>query len=232
MSRSLSMLRTVRRHIGVLLVFGIVASALPYVSAAAFGPMMQVVANAGMTGNLENVWNLGGPLVARDDGLLKHWPGPVPFAVLLATWGTALLLTQLMYVLSTRRSARRWKRLLRHRHSAAGPRPHADACRSDFFATVAQSVHSIQRVTSECAGVQRLLTDCLLPPLIDAVVLAVAVSYLLAISWQMTIAALVLTPVALFTLRFAGRHVQAATQTRDASPTERWAPRSSRPSAG
>jgi ABC-type multidrug transport system fused ATPase/permease subunit len=38
----------------------------------------------------------------------------------------------------------------------------------------------------------------------------VAVAYLLAISWQMTVAALVLTPLALMTLRFAGRHVQVA----------------------
>jgi ATP-binding cassette subfamily B protein len=82
MSRSLGMLRAVRRHIGVLLVLGIVASALPYISAAAFGPMMQVVAGAGMSGNLENVWRLGGPLDARDDGLLKSLASPVPFAVL------------------------------------------------------------------------------------------------------------------------------------------------------
>ena len=57
---------------------------------------------------------------------------------------------------------------------------------------------------------QRLLTDCLLPPLIDTVVLFVAVAYLVAISWQMTIAALILTPLALITLRFAGRNVQLA----------------------
>jgi ATP-binding cassette subfamily B protein len=70
----------------------------------------------------------------------------------------------------------------------------------------------MQRVLTESAGVQRLLTDCLMPPLIDAIVLIVAICYLLAISWQMTIAALVLTPLALFSLRFAGRHVQAATR--------------------
>ena len=42
--------------------------------------------------------------------------------------------------------------------------------------------------------------------------LIVAIGYLLAISWQMTVAALALTPLALITLRFAGRHVQAAMQ--------------------
>ena len=57
---------------------------------------------------------------------------------------------------------------------------------------------------------QRLLTGCLLPPLIDTVVLLVAVCYLVALSWQMTVAALVLTPLALLVLKYAGRHVQAA----------------------
>ncbi len=45
--RSLSMLRAVRGLIGVSLLLGVIASALPYVSAAAFGPMVQVIAEAG-----------------------------------------------------------------------------------------------------------------------------------------------------------------------------------------
>ena len=40
--------------------------------------------------------------------------------------------------------------------------------------------------------------------------LIVVIGYLLAISWQMTVAALALTPLALITLRIAGRGVQAA----------------------
>ena len=58
----------------------------------------------------------------------------------------------------------------------------------------------MQRVTTESAGVQRLLTDCLLPPLIDAVVLIVAVGLPGGHLWQMTVAALILTPLALITL--------------------------------
>ncbi|MDT5266128.1 MAG: ATP-binding cassette, subfamily bacterial [Mycobacterium sp.] len=49
------MLRDVRGLIVVLVVVGVIASALPYVSAAAFGPMMQVVADAGTSGNLGGV---------------------------------------------------------------------------------------------------------------------------------------------------------------------------------
>src|SRR5512133_425765 len=66
--RSLGVLRTGRGLIVVLILLGVVASALPYVTAAAFGPMMQVVADAGASGNLSGVWDLKGPLVAREDG--------------------------------------------------------------------------------------------------------------------------------------------------------------------
>ena len=205
--RSLRMLRPVRGLILVLLVLGIVASALPYVSGAAFGPMMQVVADAGRSGNLSGVWDLRGPLVARQDGLLRSLAGPVPFAVLLATWAGSLLLTQLMYFVNAWVAAKVERVLLVHIRQRV--HDHVQSLSLDFFVG-SRTGELIQRVTTESAGVQRLLTRCLLPPLIDAVVLIVAVGYLLAISWQMTVAALGLTPLALITLKFAGSRVQAA----------------------
>lgn len=201
------MLRTVRGRIVVLLLVGVIASALPYLTAAAFGPMMQVVADAGTSGNIGGIWDLKGPLVAREDGLLSSLAGPVPFAVLLATWGISLLLTQLMYLVNAAVRVRVERVLvtdIRHR-----VHDHIQTLSLDFF-TGSSSGALIPRVTVESAGVQRLLIDCLLAPLIDAAVLVVAIGYLLAISWQMTLAALVLTPFALLTLKFAGRHVQAA----------------------
>jgi ATP-binding cassette, subfamily B, bacterial len=201
-------LRAVRGPIVVLLVLGVVASALPYVTAAAFGPMMQVVADAGASGNLSGVWDLEGPLVAREDGLLRSLAGPVPFAVLLATWAASLLLTQLMYFVNAWVGAKVERVLVTDIRQRV--HDHVQTLSLDFF-TGSRSGELMQRVTTESAGVQRLLTDCLLRPLIDAVVLLVAIGYLLVISWQMTVAALALTPLALITLRFAGRGVQAAT---------------------
>jgi ABC-type multidrug transport system fused ATPase/permease subunit len=205
--RSLGMLRAVRGLIVVLFLLGAVASALPYISAAAFGPMMQVIADAGNAGNLSGVWDLRGPLVAREDGLLRSVAGPVPFAVLLITWAASLLLTQLMYFVNGWLSTKVDRELLVDIRQRV--HDHIQTLSLDFF-TASRSGALIPRVTTESAGVQRLLTDCLLPPVIDALVLAVAIAYLLAISWQMTVAALVLTPLALLTLRFAGRHVQSA----------------------
>jgi ATP-binding cassette subfamily B protein len=207
--RSLAMLRPVRGLMVVLALLGMVASALPYVTAAAFGPMVQVVADAGASGNLGGVWDLRGPLVARDDGLLRSLAGPVPFAVLLATWAASLLLAQLMYFVNAWVGSKVERVLLTDIRQRL--HDHIQTLSLDFFAG-SSSGALIPRVTIESAGVQRLLTDCLLPPLIDAVVLVVAIAYLLAVSWQMTVGALALTPLALITLRFAGRHVQAATQ--------------------
>jgi ATP-binding cassette, subfamily B, bacterial len=205
--RSLSMLRAVRGLIVVSLVLGVLAAALPYIAAAAFGPMVQVIADAGESGNLTGVWELRGPLVAREDGLLRSVAGPVPFGVLLATWMIALLLTQLMYFVNAWVGAKVDRTILVDIRQRV--HDHLQTLSLDFF-TRSRSGELIQRVTVEPAGVQRVLTDCLLPPLIDTLVLIVAIGYLLAISWQMTVAALALTPLALIALRAAGRGVQAA----------------------
>lgn len=201
------MLRAVRGLLGISLVLGLIAAALPYVSAAAFGPMVQVIADAGESGNLSGVWDLRGPLVAREDGLLKSVAGSVPFGVLLAVWAGALLLTQLMYFVNAWVGTKVDKTLLVDIRQRV--HDHLQTLSLDFF-TKTRSGELIQRVTIEPAGVQRLLTDCLIPPLIDALVLVAVIGYLLAVSWQMTVAALILTPLALFTLRFAGRGVQGA----------------------
>lgn len=203
------MLRTVRGPIVALLVVGAVASVLPYLTAAAFGPMMQVVADAGMSGNLSRVWDLRGPLVARQDGLLSGVAGSVPFAVLLATWAASLLLAQLMYLVNAWVGTKVERVLETNIRQRA--HDHMQTLSLDFF-VASRSGDLMQRVAVESTGVQRLLTGCLLPPLIDSVALVVAVAYLLAISWQMTVAALALTPLAMFVLKFAGRHVQAATR--------------------
>lgn len=205
--RSLGMLPAVRRSIAALFVVGALASALPYVSAAAFGPMMQVVADAGANGNLTGVWDMRGPLVARSDGPLSEVAGSVSFAVLLSVWAGALVLTQLMYLVNAWVGTKVERVLVTDIRQRV--HDHLQTLSLDFF-TASRSGALMHRVTAESAGVQRLLTDCLLPPLIDTVVLLVAVCYLVALSWQMTVAALALTPAALLVLRYAGRYVQAA----------------------
>ncbi|PRC45815.1 ABC transporter ATP-binding protein, partial [Mycobacterium sp. ITM-2017-0098] len=78
--------------------------------------------------------------------------------------------------------------------------------------TGARSGALMQRVQVEAGGVQKLLTDCIIPPGIDAIVLVIALGYLLTLSWQMAIASLILSPFALMVLRFVGTRLQATTR--------------------
>src|SRR5258705_12500326 len=97
--RSLGMLRAVRGLVVVSFVLGVIAAALPYISAAAFGPMMQVVADAGASGNVSRVWDFQGPVRATDDDLRGSMAGPaVPLAVLLAAWSISRLMSHLMFL--------------------------------------------------------------------------------------------------------------------------------------
>ncbi|WP_234709386.1 MULTISPECIES: ABC transporter ATP-binding protein [Mycolicibacterium] len=204
--RSLSMLRGVWRALVLLFVIGVIASAMPYLTVAVFGPMVQVISEAADSGNLSGVWGLSGPLVARQDGPLRALASPVPFAVLLTAWASSLVLTQLMYFVNAWIGA--WVERVLVVDIRQRVHDHLQSLSLDFFLG-SRSGELMHRVITESTAVQRLLTDCLLPPLIDVAVLVVVISYLLVISWQMTVAALVLTPLALLTLRFAGRHVQA-----------------------
>lgn len=139
------MLRAVRGLLVALLLLGVVAAALPYVTVAAFGPMVQVVADAGQSGNLSGVWDLRGPLVAREDGLLRSLAGPVPFAVLVAVWAGSLVATQLMYFVNAWVGAKVERVLLTDIRQRV--HDHMQTLSLDFF-TGSRSGELIQRVTT------------------------------------------------------------------------------------
>jgi ABC-type multidrug transport system fused ATPase/permease subunit len=211
--RSLAMLSTVRGPVAVSIVLGLIVSALPFVANAAFGPLMQAVADAGKAGNLAGVWALDGTLLSKDhastSGFLGWLAAPLPFAVLLGIWAVSLVLAQVISFVNSWIDAQvQWKLLTEIRQRV---HDHIQTLSLSFF-TGTRSGALMQRVQMEAAGVQRLLTDCLIPPSVDGIVLVIALAYLFALSWQMTLVALVLSPLAMIALRFAGRRLQAATQ--------------------
>lgn len=211
--RSAAMLSEVKGAVAASVALGLTVSALPFVANAAFGPVMQAVADAGMNGDLADVWSAEGSLLSRRDGdvggPLRWLAAPMPFTVLLGIWAVALLSTQLLTFVKTWIDARiDWRMLTIIRQRV---HDHIQTLSLDFFTGSRVGV-LMQRVQMEAAGVQRLLTVCLIPPSVDAVVLAVALAYLLVLSWQMTAVALVLSPVAFVALRITGGAVQSATQ--------------------
>jgi ABC-type multidrug transport system fused ATPase/permease subunit len=211
--RSVAMFGMVRGAVVSSIVLGLAVTALPFVSYAAFGPVMQAIAHAGMGGNLSSVWDLGGSLLSRGNGSMSGPFGwlatPLPFAALLTIWAVALIAGQVLGLVKSWIDARvEWKLLTAIRLRA---HDHIQSLSLDFF-TGSRIGALMQRVQLEAAGVQRLLTVCVIPPSVDAVVLVVALAYLTALSWQMTVVALVLSPLAFVALMFTGRSLQAATQ--------------------
>ena len=146
MWRSLGMLRAVRGLIVVSLLLGVVASALPYISAAAFGPMVQVIADAGQSGNLSGVWSMQGPLVAREDGLLQIVGRSGAVRGASGDWAGSLVLTQLMYFVDAWVGAK-VRTAAPGGHPAARPRPRAVA--------VAGLLHRIAHRRADTAGDRR-----------------------------------------------------------------------------
>lgn len=211
--RSLVMLHTVRGPVLAGVTLGLFVTALPFVSNAAFGPLMQAAAVAGTGGDLADVWASQGSLLSREGGATSGPIGwlttPLTFPVLLAIWAVSLVMAQVLSFINGWIGAHVERKLL----SAILQRVHDHMQRLslDFFAG-ARSGALIQRVQLEAPCVQRLLTDCVVPPVIDAVVLVIALSYLLVLSWPMTVVSLVLVPLALLALRFAGKRLQAVTQ--------------------
>jgi ABC-type multidrug transport system fused ATPase/permease subunit len=216
--RSLSMLSVLRGSVALSIALGFVVTLLPFVVSAAFGPLMQVMGEAAAQGNLQGVWGLSGALFSRADGSTSGpfgWlAAPLPFAMLLVLWSGSLVLSQVLSFLRSWIDAQvEWKLLTEVRQRV---HDHLQSLSLDFF-TGERSGSLMQRVLMEAIAVQRLLTQCLIPPSIDAIVLVIALIYMLALSWQMTLASLILSPFALMTLKYAGSRLQKATQSMVAS---------------
>ena len=132
----------------------------------------------------------------------------MPFPVLLTIWSASLILSQ---VLSFARSwfdaQLEWRLLTAVRQRA---HDHLQSLSLDFF-TGERSGSLMQRVLMEASSVQRLITQSLIPPIVEIVVLVLALIYLLALSWQMTIVSLVLSPLAIITFKYIGRKIQETT---------------------
>lgn len=213
LGRAIGLLGVLRGVVATSLGLGFIVTLLPFVVSAAFGPLMQVMGQAAAQGNLQGVWGLSGALFSRADGSTSGPFGwlatPLPFAVLLGIWSGSLVLAQVLgFVRSWVDAQLEWRLLTEVRQRV---HDHMQSLSLDFF-TGERSGSLMQRVLLEATAVQRLLTQCLVSPAIDVIVLVIALAYMVALSWQMTVASLILSPFALMTLRFTGSKLQHATQ--------------------
>lgn len=204
-SRSLGMLRD---HLSIVVTavgLAFVVTVLPFVASAAFGPLIQMLGVAAAEGSLGRAWVQRGPLV---DGGVGLFGVPIPFALMLVLWAGALVLAQVLgFVRAWFEAQLEWRLLTEVRQRA---HDHLQSLSLDFF-TGERSGSLMQRVLMEASSVQRLITQCLIPPIVEIVVLLLALLYLLALSWQMTIVSLILSPLAVMTLKHLGGKIQETT---------------------
>ncbi|MGE3909519.1 MAG: ABC transporter transmembrane domain-containing protein [Chloroflexota bacterium] len=205
LGRSLGMLRGHLPIVVTAVGLAFIVTLLPFVSSAAFGPLMQMLGVAAAEGSLGRAWMQSGPLV---DGGAGIFGVPIAFSGMLALWAGALVLGQILgFIRSWFEAQLEWRLLTEVRQRA---HDHLQSLSLDFF-TGERSGSLMQRVLMEASSVQRLITQALIPPIVEIVVLVLALIYLLALSWQMTIVALALSPLAVYTLKHLGRKIQETT---------------------
>ncbi len=188
---------------------------LPFVAAASFGPLLKLFGDAASSsGDWSKVWTLTGSFYDRGaEGGAGGWFSPITnwlstplsFTTIFIIWTCAIVFRELIDIFRAWVDANLEQRLI------TGLRQnlyeHIQGLSLDFFMG-GQTGALMQRVLSETTTVQRLLTQVLLTPVIDAIVLVIVLAYLLALSWQMTLVLFLLAPLTVLMFRFTGSKLQ------------------------
>ena len=221
--RAIKLLGNHKSLTAVTMLLSLLVTLFPFVVSVAFSSIFQILgplagpkppgASATSVPSTGSIWDLSAPLFGKTDtGSLANYglgwlATPVTLKTVLIVWASALVLSQLLGFLRAWVVAHLEARLLRGLQQNIYD--HLQSLSLDFF-TGGQTGALMQRVLSEAAGVQRLLTQVLLYPLIDVVVLIVVLCYLFALSWQMTLVSFVLAPAVLLMFRYTSRKMQEA----------------------
>lgn len=219
--RALSLLREHKSLTAVTMLLSLLITLLPFVVSVAFSAIFQILgplavhmpsdASGMNTPDTSGIWNRTAPLFGKADvsSLADYGLGwlatPLRLSTVLAIWASALLLSQMLSFLRSWVTAHLDARLLKELQQQVYD--HIQSLSLDFF-TGGQTGALMQRVLSETSGVQRLLTQVLLYPLVDVLVLIIVFAYLLILSWQMTIVSFVLAPAVVLIFRYTSKKLQ------------------------
>jgi ATP-binding cassette, subfamily B, bacterial len=183
---------------------------LPFLAAAAFGPLMKLFSGVATHPDWNSVWHdkasfyeTGG---AGGGSFITNWLAtPLSFTTIFIIWTAAVVLRNVVDIFRAWVDANLEQRVLTGLRQKLYE--HIQTLSLDFFMG-GQTGALMQRILSETTAVQRLLTQVLLTPVIDAIVLVIVVGYLLALSWQMTLVLFVLGPFTILMFRFTSGRLQ------------------------
>jgi ABC-type multidrug transport system fused ATPase/permease subunit len=214
--RALRLLTKHKSLTATTILLSLLVTLFPFIVSIAFASIFQILGPlAGQGASAVNpnmsIWERTAPLFGKTDagslGGLSWLATPLTLRTILIIWAGALVFSQLLSFLRSWVMAHLEARLLRSLQRSIYD--HLQSLSLDFFMG-GQTGALMQRVLSEAAGVQRLLTQVMLYPLVDVVVLIIVFVYLFALSWQMTLVSFVLAPLVLLMFRYTSRRMLEA----------------------
>jgi ABC-type multidrug transport system fused ATPase/permease subunit len=216
LKRALKLLGEHKPSVALSLLFSLVMFLLPFLAAAAFGPLIKLFGDAAAKGDWNNVWTMTtsfydktaheGQSSSFSIPFITDWLAtPLTFTTIFIIWTFAIVFRNVLDIVRAWIDANLEQRLL------VGFRQrlyeHLQSLSLDFFSG-GQTGALMQRVLSETTSVQRLLTQVILTPLVDAVVLVIVVAYLLTLSWQMTLVLFITAPLTVLMFKFTSAKLQ------------------------
>jgi ABC-type multidrug transport system fused ATPase/permease subunit len=217
LKRALKLLNGHKAIVALSLTLSLIMCLLPFVAAAAMGPLFKLLAKAAQNGDLRTVWtstdsfydvSSSGPEVGwfPPAGIRNWLSTPLTFTTIFIIWTVSIVFRNVLDIGRAWVDANLEQRLLSSLRQHVYD--HIQSLSLDFFMG-GQTGALMQRVLSETGTVQRLLTQVLLTPVVDVLVMIIVIAYLLALSWQMTLVLFVLAPLTLLMFRYTSGKLQA-----------------------
>ena len=214
--RALKLLKGHMGFVAVSFVLSLIMCLLPFVAAAAMGPIFKLFGQAAQGGDWSKVWSMTSSFYdTSTDGagpgwfppaFIRNWLStPLTFTTIFIIWTVSLVFRNVIDILRAWIEANLEQRILSSLRQHVYD--HIQSLSLDFFMG-GQTGALMQRVLGETGTVQRLLTQVLLTPVVDVLVMIIVVGYLLALSWQMTLVLFVLAPLTLLMFQYTSGKLQ------------------------
>lgn len=216
LKRAIKLLSGHKAIVALSLTLSLIMCLLPFVAAAAMGPLFKLLGQAAQTGDLMTVWtrtdsfydvSSSGPTVGWfPPPAIRGWLSTqLSFTTIFIIWTVSIVFRNVLDIGRAWIDANLEQRLLSSLRQHVYD--HIQSLSLDFFMG-GQTGALMQRVLSETGTVQRLLTQVLLTPVVDVLVMIIVIAYLLALSWQMTLVLFVLAPLTLLMFRYTSGKLQ------------------------
>ena len=200
--RSLKLLGEHKGAVIFTTVLTLVGALTPFLVSASFGPLVEILGNAARSTGMSNVWSSTGSLYKAGPsatGLQAWLATPLSFTTIFIIWAAATVGSAVLRFVQMWKTSNLEQRIVSQLQSRVYD--HVQTLSLDFF-TGGKTGALMQRVLNESPNVQKLITQVMLTPILDVIVLITALFYLFGMSWQMTLVAFALGPVAFVLFRF------------------------------